>query len=96
MFVLSPELLMIDTTWYYLIWVVFTALAGMMLIGAGIIGFWLRKLFWYERLIGVVGGLMLIYPEKITDIIGLGSFVLIIALQLLIKRNDTAETSPAS
>jgi TRAP transporter 4TM/12TM fusion protein len=96
MFVLSPELLMIDTTWYYLIWVVFTALAGMMLIGAGIIGFWLRKLFWYERIIGVVSGLMLIYPEKITDIVGLGAFVLIIALQLLIKRNDTPEPSTAS
>jgi TRAP transporter 4TM/12TM fusion protein len=96
MFVLSPELLMIDTTWYYLIWVVFTALAGMLLIGAGIIGYWLRKLFWYERLIGVVCGLMLIYPEKITDIVGLGAFVLLIALQLLIKRNDTPSPSPAS
>lgn len=96
MFVLSPELLMIDTTWYYLIWVVFTALAGMLLIGAGIIGYWLRKLFWYERLIGVICGLMLIYPEKITDIIGLGAFVLLIVLQLLIKRNDTPAPSPAS
>ncbi|WP_210364531.1 TRAP transporter permease [Bacillus sp. REN3] len=96
MFVLSPELLMIDTTWYYLIWIVFTALAGMLLIGAGIIGYWLRRLFWYERIIGVVSGLLLIYPEKMTDIIGLGSFVLLVALQLMIKREDKPISNTAS
>ncbi|MEH7886399.1 TRAP transporter permease [Bacillus sp. JJ1609] len=95
-FVLSPEMLMIDTTWYYLIWVVFTALAGMMLIGAGVIGYWIRSLFWYERVIALIGGLLLIYPEKISDIIGLGSFVLIIALQYLIKREDKVHPKTAS
>lgn len=95
-FVLSPEMLMINTTWYYMIWVVFTALAGMMLIGAGIIGYWMRSLFWYERVIAIVGGLLLIYPEKISDIIGLGTFVLIIALQYLIKREDKVHPKTAS
>jgi TRAP transporter 4TM/12TM fusion protein len=96
MFVLSPELLMIDTTWYYLIWVVFTAIAGMMAIGAGIIGYWLRPLAWYERMIGLVGGIMLIYPEGMTDIIGLGVFILLIALQLIFKRNKDGQTQTAS
>ncbi|MGM0902468.1 MAG: TRAP transporter permease [Bacillota bacterium] len=96
MFVLSPELLMIDTTWYYLIWIVFTAIAGMMAIGAGIIGYWLRPLTWYERIIGLVGGLMLIYPEGMTDIIGLGVFILLIALQLIFKRNKNGQTQPVS
>ncbi|HZG72420.1 MAG TPA: TRAP transporter permease [Chondromyces sp.] len=84
-FVLSPELLMIDTTWYYLIWVVFTALAGMMAIGAGVIGYWIRGLNWMERVIGIIGGLCLIYPEGMTDLIGLGLFVLLVALQLIFK-----------
>ena len=96
MFVLSPELLMIDTTWYYLIWVVFTAVAGMMAIGAGIIGHWLRPLAWYERIIGLVGGLMLIYPEGMTDIIGLVLFISLIALQLIFKRNNNGQTQPAN
>jgi len=95
-FVLSPEMLMIDTTWYYLIWVVFTALAGMMLIGAGVIGYWIRSLFWYERVIALIGGLLLIYPEEISDIIGLGTFVLIVALQYLIKREDKVHPKTAS
>ncbi|CAM3807775.1 TRAP transporter permease [Cytobacillus oceanisediminis] len=95
MFVLSPELLMIDTTWYYLIWVVFTALAGMMAIGAGVIGYWLRKLNPLERLLGIAGGLMLIYPEGMTDIIGLGIFILLIVLQVFFKRDDKAKPQTA-
>ncbi|WP_264736937.1 TRAP transporter permease [Cytobacillus firmus] len=95
MFVLSPELLMIDTTWYYLIWVVFTALAGMMAIGAGVIGYWLRKLNIFERLLGIAGGLLLIYPEGVTDIIGLVIFILLIALQVFIKKDDQAKPQTA-
>lgn len=96
MFVLSPELLMIDTTWYYLIWVVFTAISGMTAIGAGIIGFWFRKLYGYERVIGLVGGIMLIYPEGMSDLIGLGLFILLIALQFVFKRNEPAQPGTAS
>jgi TRAP transporter 4TM/12TM fusion protein len=95
-FVLSPELLGIDTTWYNLIWVVFTALAGMTAIGAGIIGQWLRKLRWYERLIGLTGGLLLIYPEGISDMVGLGLFGLLLALQILMKRHDKENSLTAS
>ncbi|EWG12634.1 TRAP transporter permease [Cytobacillus firmus] len=95
MFVLSPELLMIDTTWYYLIWVVFTALAGMMAIGAGVIGYWLRKLNILERLLGIAGGLLLIYPEGVTDIVGLVIFILLIALQVFIKKDDQPKQQTA-
>lgn len=95
MFVLSPELLMIDTTWYYLIWVVFTAIAGMMAIGAGVIGYWMRKLYWFERILGIVGGLLLIYPEGLSDIIGLVIFALLIVLQYVFKRNETIKSRTA-
>ncbi|QCJ42834.1 TRAP transporter permease [Bacillus sp. S3] len=85
MFVLSPELLMIDTTWTYLIWVVFTAFIGMIAISAGVIGFWMRKMYWIERVLVFISGLCLIYPEKISDIIGLVSFGLLLALQYMFK-----------
>lgn len=96
MFVLSPELLMIDTTWYYLIWVIFTALCGMMAIGAGVIGFWQRKLNWFERIAGLVGGLLLIYPEGMSDIIGLIIFVILTALQFFGKGKATATPQMSS
>ncbi|MBA9028445.1 MULTISPECIES: TRAP transporter permease [Bacillaceae] len=91
MFVLSPELLMIDTTWYYLIWVVFTALAGMTAIGAGVIGHWFRKLLWYERILALFGGILLIYPEGVSDIIGLVMFVVVVTLQFVFKENNKSK-----
>jgi len=95
MFVLSPELLMIDTTWTYLIWIIFTALAGMTAIGAGVIGYWMRKLHWSERLLGIAGGLLLIYPEGISDIMGLIIFIAMIVLQYVIK-GDKPKAQTAS
>ncbi|MBH9966338.1 TRAP transporter permease [Bacillus sp. V3] len=88
MFVLSPELLMIDTTVTQLLWVVFTAVTGMIAIGAGMIGYWFRRLFVIERFLCVAAGLMLIYPEGMTDIFGLVSFGVLLAIQFLIKRED--------
>ena len=67
MFVLSPELLLIDTTWYYAIWMFVTALLGMIAIGAGVVGYWYQKISWLERIIAIVAGLLLIYPEGFSD-----------------------------
>ncbi|MDA7027044.1 TRAP transporter permease [Bacillus sp. CLL-7-23] len=86
-FVLSPELLMINAHWYEIIWVIFTALSGMIAIGAGMIGFWMRKVLWFERILALLSGLLLIYPEGYTDLIGLGLFVLLFILQLIWKRD---------
>ncbi|MEC2076867.1 TRAP transporter permease [Metabacillus fastidiosus] len=87
-FVLSPQLLMIDTTWYELLWVLLTAISGMIAIGAGIIGFWMRKMHWLERIMAVVAGMLLIYPEGISDITGLIIFAVLFTLQFVWKRDN--------
>ncbi|OAS89011.1 MULTISPECIES: TRAP transporter permease [Metabacillus] len=90
-FVLSPELLMIDTTWLEVIWVVFTAMVGMIAIGAGVIGYWMRGMHWLERIIAVIVGLLLIYPESISDITGIIMFVVLLTLQYVWKRNNNSK-----
>jgi TRAP transporter 4TM/12TM fusion protein len=90
-FVLSPELLMIDTTWMEVIWVVFTAMVGMIAIGAGVIGYWMRAMHWLERILAVIVGLLLIYPESISDITGIIMFVVLLTLQYVWKRNNTSK-----
>ncbi len=87
-FVLSPELMMIDTTWQELLWVLFTSLTGMISIGAGMIGYWYRRTHAIERIAGVAAGIMLIYPEGSTDLYGLGLFIALLVLQFVIKRDD--------
>ncbi|MGN7940648.1 TRAP transporter permease [Virgibacillus sp. 6R] len=93
-FVLSPELLMIDTTWYELVWVILTSVLGMIAIGAAIIGYWMRKMHWLERIVNIISGLLLIYPERISDITGLILFVAMFALQYIWKRNNDQKNKP--
>jgi len=97
MFVLSPELLMIDTTVPQLIWVLITAISGMISIGAGMIGYWYRDVKWYERILAIVAGLLLIYPEGVTDTIGLIMFVSLFAIQYFTrdKSHDKKKSVPA-
>ncbi|AGT33380.1 C4-dicarboxylate ABC transporter [Geobacillus genomosp. 3] len=93
MFVLSPALLMIDTTVPYLIWVVFSAFIGMLAISAGMIGFWYRKLNILERIIATVTGLLLIYPERVSDIVGLVLFVAMFAVQYMAGKREQMQKS---
>ncbi|MCZ8536537.1 TRAP transporter permease [Paenisporosarcina quisquiliarum] len=97
MFVLSPELLMIDTTIPQLIWVLITAISGMISIGAGMIGYWYRDVKWYERILAVIAGLLLIYPEGLSDIIGLVMFITLFAIQYFTrdKSHDKKKAVPA-
>lgn len=88
MFVLQPQLLMIDTTFLEVLWIIITAIIGMIAIGAGLIGYWYRKLHWIERIISALVGLMLIYPETVTDFIGIGAFVVMLILQFVIKKDQ--------
>ncbi|OMP66944.1 TRAP transporter permease [Domibacillus epiphyticus] len=99
-FVLSPELLMIDTTWMETAWIVFTAMTGMIAIGAGVIGYWARSMHWLERTFSIVGGLLLVYPETLSDITGLIIFTVLLVLQYVWKQdkgggNSTSETNTA-
>lgn len=83
MFVLQPQMLMIDVTAGGIIWILITAITGMIAIGAGLIGFWYRKLNWIERIISVIAGLLLMYPEGNSDLIGLGIFIVLLVIQFM-------------
>lgn len=95
MIVFSPALLMIDVTLLEVIWVVFTAFMGMIAIGAGVIGYWYRKINWLERIILIIAGLLMIYPESFSDIAGLIIFGIMFAIQLFTKNkeNNKIETT---
>lgn len=95
MFVLSPSLLMIDTTWLELIWVVATAFAGMIALGAGLIGFWYRKLTWIERILALVTGLALVYPEGIYSYVGVVVFIVLWAIQWTARDKKAPKASEA-
>ncbi|MBD0383285.1 TRAP transporter permease [Paenibacillus sedimenti] len=80
-FVYQPQLLLIDTTWAEAVGVTVTAVIGMIGVGAGMIGFWLRPLNAVERLIVIAAGLLLIIPGLVTDLIGMGTLGVMFSLQ---------------
>ncbi|MEG2074637.1 MAG: DUF3394 domain-containing protein, partial [Angelakisella sp.] len=69
-FVLNPALILIDTTWFEVLHIVATSLIGMLGVSTGVTGWIYRKTTAVERLMLIVGGLMLIDPNIITDIMG--------------------------
>lgn len=69
-FVLSPALLLINTTVTEAIWVMLTSIIGMIGVGAGLIGYWMSKLNIVERILAVVGGVLAVIPGIQTDIAG--------------------------
>lgn len=86
MFVFNPEMLMINTTLIIIIWIIFTALVGMVAIGAGLIGYWYKSLHWVERIVSVIVGLFLIHPDVLPSLIGLAGFIILVIYQFFINK----------
>src|SRR5699024_945845 len=88
MFVFNPALLMIDSSLLEIVWVTLTALIGMIAIGAGMIGYWYRACKLYERIVITATGFLLIFPETLTDIIGLSLFLVLFIIQYKTQEKD--------
>ncbi|MBD8034110.1 MULTISPECIES: TRAP transporter permease [Solibacillus] len=89
MIIFSPALLMIDVTVWQIGWVVFTALMGMIAIGVGVIGYWYRPVNWMERIVLLAAGLAMIYPESMSDTLGLIAFGIMFVIQWMTKNKET-------
>lgn len=96
MIIFSPALLMIDVTLWQILWVVFTAITGMIAIGAGVIGYWYRRVNVIERLILIGAGLAMIYPESLSDTIGLIVFGVMLVLQIMSKNKGVGPKTATS
>ena len=87
-FALNPAMLFIDTTAGSVILIVATSLIGIFGVSAGLEGYIIRNAAWWERLLAVAGGLLLIYPGLVTDVAGLVLVVIVVVAQILGKRHD--------
>jgi TRAP-type uncharacterized transport system fused permease subunit len=87
-FVFSPSMLFIDTTPIQVIQIVITSCLGMFGLAAGIEGYMFRGMRVFERLLAISGGLSLVYPGLLTDIIGFSLIAAVIVLQLIARNKD--------
>ena len=89
-FAMSPAMLLIDTNVLEVILICITAFIGICCISASLEGYLLEHMPWYERLLCLVGGLMLILPGTVTDLGGIALAVIVAALQFVAHRRAPA------
>ncbi|HEY8462615.1 MAG TPA: TRAP transporter permease [Bacillota bacterium] len=91
----NPNMLLIDTTAWEVVWILLTSIAGIIGVSAAMEGYLLAKMNSFERIIALVGGLLLIIPEIITDFIGIALIAAVAVSQYLIKRKKNNLATPA-
>ena len=88
-FALNPAMLFVgDQHIGEIILIVVTSLVGIFAVSAALEGYVLTHMHWYERIISVVGGLLLIYPGVVTDTVGLGLVALVAVVQIFKKKSE--------
>ncbi|MDO6994925.1 TRAP transporter permease [Brachyspira innocens] len=93
MFIFNPDILMINTTIADIIPILITSLIGMFGVSAGLEGYVFRKCKPYERILFIIAGLLSIYPEVYSDIIGIGIIAILVIIQIITKRKNQAATA---
>ncbi|MBR4099542.1 MAG: TRAP transporter fused permease subunit [Clostridia bacterium] len=89
-FALNPAMLFINTNVGEVILICITSVIGIFGVSAALEGYFLHRMSWYERILSAVGGLLLIYPGIVTDLVGLGLVALVLVVQLLTKKKALA------
>lgn len=88
MFVYNNQLLLIDTTFLQGIQVAITACIGVFLISAAVEGFLYTKVNILMRGLMLIGAFLLIDSSMLTDLIGVGTFVVVIFIQKMLAKKE--------
>jgi TRAP transporter 4TM/12TM fusion protein len=96
MFIYEPALLMINgwEQWHISALALISAVAGCMCLAAGLHGYLLATARMWERVVLVIAALLLIAPELISSLIGLGLLGVVGAVQMARRKNTV--NAPAS
>jgi TRAP transporter 4TM/12TM fusion protein len=95
-FVYNPEMLLFGFAQHPIegVWMILSAIIGIVGLAAGVEGFLLARMSWYERIMSIAGGLLLVIPGLVTDGIGAALLVVFAAVQLR-KKKTAARTAAA-
>ena len=88
MFVFSPQLMLIDTTFIEGLWTATTACIGVFLLAVGVEGYFMAHVPMWLRLVATAGALGLMIPGLMTDAVGV---VVLAGVYFLQKKKADAE-----
>jgi TRAP transporter 4TM/12TM fusion protein len=89
-FAYDPALLLIGGSVGQIIFRTAAATLGIVMLGAGVIGYLAAPARWWERAVLLGGALLLIFPGVVGDLIGAACFVGVLVAQRLGRRGATA------
>ena len=89
-FALNPAMLFIDTTPFEVVTICITSFVGICAISAALEGYLLKPMAPIQRFMSAAGGLLLIYPGLVTDVIGLSLAAAVAVSQIAQKKRITA------
>ncbi len=92
MFTLAPAggALLLQGDLFNIVFATITAIIGITALTTGVGGWLLIKTVWWERIVLVIAGLLLIYPEQNLDLIGITMFAIVLAWQWFRQRRVSA------
>ncbi len=94
-FAYDPSMLFIDAHWYDIVRIAITSMIGIFAVSAGMEGYMFIKCPWWQRILCLGGGLLLIIPSLTTDIIGIVIIAGVIALQKILAKKQQNNTPSA-
>ena len=87
---MNPVMVLVDVTGpLQIAGIVVTSLIGIFGVSAGLAGYFLDFMNWPQRILAIVGGLMLIDPSVTTDIIGIVLVALVLVWQMATRKKST-------
>ncbi|HEY7649498.1 MAG TPA: TRAP transporter permease [Methylomirabilota bacterium] len=94
-FVYDPALLLIGAGPIGIALRTAAATLGIVMLGTGIIGYFLGPTRWWERVLLLVGAVLLIFPGVVSDLLGIAGFLTVVTTQRLARR-EAAALSPTA
>lgn len=90
MFCYTPAMLLIDTTPLRVVQIAITAFIGVFAVASALEGYCFARMHMITRIFIAAGGLMLIHPALLTDVIGIAVVVAILVFNRVVEKKQTA------
>lgn len=87
-FVFSPELLLVNVTFFHLVFILITSIIGIISVAAGLTGFFKTKMNTLERILFVGGGIMMVTTSLVVNVIAAVVLGGVMFLQLKKRKDD--------
>lgn len=93
MFCYTPAMLLIDTTPLRVVQIAITAFIGVFAVASALEGYCFARMHMITRIVIAAGGLMLIHPALLTDVIGIAVVVAILVFNRVVEKKQYAATA---